>query len=329
MSSESSQEKLLDLPGGRVLAYEEGGNPGSKTIVVFFHGVFGVGDAQRPSPVMIKHDVHYIAPTLPGWGNSSVRANPDKTPYYLALGQDVTALLEHLHPGCSNAPAGEYKLYLSGGSFGTVPAQMIFNASLEVFPPGKHTVACLLLAPLTPFRLHKDYAKDLTWDNYFSVGPPSRYIPWQLVHRLGSVVFAKRLKQPEDAEALIKSIIFDHLKEEEKVAFEKWRKEKGLEAGQFEKEMAENMRKSVGKSWEGFIETGDVIHSDWGFTLEGMCRKPMIIASGTEDKMAPTAYARWLAEKYPNAKLKIVNGGHMASLWTIDSTWQEVMEIKG
>jgi pimeloyl-ACP methyl ester carboxylesterase len=329
MSIESHREKFLDLPGGRVLAYEDGGNPDSKTIVLFFHGAFSVGDAKRPSPVIFKHDVHYLAPTLPGWGNSSNRTNPGKTPYYLALAQDIAALLEHLHPGCSNAPAGEYKLYVSGGSFGTVPAQMIFNASLEVLPAGKHIVACLLLAPGTPLKQHKDYAKDLTWGNYFSVGPPSRYIPWQLVHRLASVVLSKKLKRVEDSEAMIRSLIFDNFKEDEKALFQKWRKERGLEEGQLEKGMAANMRKSVSKSWQGFLECGDVMHSDWGFTLEEMSHKPVILVSGSEDKMMPAPWAKWLAEKYPNAKLKEVIGGHIAGLWLIDSIWEEVLGIKG
>ncbi|KAF5364009.1 hypothetical protein D9756_000526 [Leucocoprinus leucothites] len=329
MSTESQQEKFLNLAGDRVLAYEEGGNLDSKVIVLFFHGVFGVGDAKRPSPVIVKHNAHFLAPTLPGWGSSSIRANPDKTPYYQALAQDTTALLEHTHPGISNAPAGEYKLYVSGGSFGTVPAQMIFNASTDVFPASRHIVACLLLAPATPFKYHKEYAKDLTWDNYFSVGPPSRYIPWQLLHRLASVVLSKKLKRPEGSEALIRKLIFDHIKEDEKAMFEKWRIERGLEEGQFEKNMAANMRKSVGSSWEGFVECADVMHSDWGFTLEEMSRKPVILVSASEDRMTPTAWAKWLAEKYPNAKLKELTGGHIAGLWSIDSTWEEVLEIKG
>lgn len=323
------EEKLLDLPGGRVLAYEEAGNPNSKTIVVFFHGVFGVGSAVRPSPVLLKHDVHYITPTLPGWGNSTIRADPDKTPYYAALAQDTTTLLEHLHPGCSTAPEGEYKLYVTGGSFGTVPAQMIFNASLEVFPPGKHTVACLLLAPATPFKFHKEYAKDLTWDNYIAVGPPSRYIPWRLVQRLVSSAFRKKLKTVEDAEKLVKSIIFDHIKEDEKLMFAKWKKEKGLKEGELERDMAVNMFRSVGKCWDGFLEAGDVMHSDWGFTLEEMNRKPVIIVTSKEDKMMPGAWAKWLATRYPDARLKETTGGHIASLWSIDATWEELMAITG
>ncbi|KAJ3572488.1 hypothetical protein NP233_g3041 [Leucocoprinus birnbaumii] len=329
MSNESQGEKLLNLPGDRILAYEENGNTSSKLIVVFFHGLFGVGDAKRPSPVLLKYDTHYLAPTLPGFGNSTVRANPAKTQYYKSLAQDITALLEHTHPGISDAPAGEYKLYVSGGSYGTVPAQMLFNASPDVFPASKHLVACLLLGPFSPFRFHKGYGKCMTWDNYITVGPPSRYIPWQLPHRLASFALSKKVQNPEGSEALIRSIIFDHLKEDEKILFEKWRKEKGLEEGQFEKDMATNMRKSVGKTWEGFIECADVIHSDWGFTLENLSRKPIILVTASEDKLAPPAWAKWLAQTYPNARLKEVAGGHIASLWTIDSTFEELMRIEG
>ncbi|KAJ3575147.1 hypothetical protein NP233_g1283 [Leucocoprinus birnbaumii] len=270
---------------------------------------------------------HYLAPTLPGWGNSSKRASPDKTPYYLALAQDFTVLLEHTHPGISDAPAGEYKLYLSGGSFGTVPAQMLLNASSVVFPASKHIVAGLLIAPATPFKYHDEYSKDLTWGNYFSVGPPSRLIPWQLPHRLASVILNRRFKQPENAEALVRSIIFDHIGEDEKVMFKKWRKERGVQEGEWEKDMADNMRKSVGKSWDGFVESGDVIHSDWGFMPEEMSCKPVVLVSASEDRLAPAAWAKWLAEKYPDARLKELIGGHIAGLWSIDSIWEEVLKI--
>lgn len=320
-------EKFLDLPNGRVLAYEENGDSTSKTVVVFFHGLFGIGDAKNPSPTLLKHGVHFIAPTLPGFGNSSSRANTDNTPYHVGLAQDTTALLEHLHPGCSTAQEGEYKLYVSGGSYGTAIAQMIFNAPLDIFPPSKHIVAGLLLAPISPFVYHKDYAKTMTWGNYVSVGPPSRYIPGRLLQRLVAFGLGQKIKRREGAEALIRSLLFDHIRDDEKALFTEWRKGRGLEEGEFEKNMATNMMKSVGKTWDGFLESGDVLHGDWGFKLEGMSRKPLIIVTSAEDKMAPPAWGKWLAGKYTNARLKEVNGGHIAGLWTVDATWEELMQI--
>lgn len=323
----SQREKYLSLPDGRVLAYDDAGNTDSKTIVLFFHGLFSVGDAIRPSPALLKHDVHYISPTLPGWGTSSPRLNPRTTPYYLALAQDITTLLERLHPGCSTAPGGEYRIYTSGGSYGSVAARMIFNASSEVFPPSRHIVACLLLSPISPFKYHRDYLKGLSLDNYIAVGPPSRIIPWRLVQRLASVFIARKLRRVEDAEVFIRSLIFDHLKEDEKILFEKWRKERGLEAGQFEREMAMGMVKSVERSWAGFLETADILHSDWGFKLEDVSRKPVIIVSSKDDSMAPGGWAKWLAEMYPNVQFKEVTGGHIGSLWSIDSTWEEIITL--
>jgi len=204
---------------------------------------------------------------------------------------------------------------------------MIFNASLDVFPPGRHIVAGLLLAPATPFRYHRDYAKDMTWGNYIGVGPPSQYIPWRLMQRLAALVLKPKMKRTESAEVLIRSLLFDHIKDNEKILFEEWRKERGLEEGELEKNMAANMMKSVAKTWDGFLESGDVMHGDWGFKLEDMSRKPLVIITSKGDKMTPESWAKWLVGKYANARLREVEGGHIASLWTIDSTWEELMEI--
>ncbi|KAJ7758091.1 hypothetical protein DFH07DRAFT_1060437 [Mycena maculata] len=60
-------------------------------------------------------------------------------------------------------------------------------------------------------------------------------------------------------------LLFDNAALEERVAFAKWREARGLEEGVFERQMTSNMVKSISKSWAGFIQVADIIHSDWGF----------------------------------------------------------------
>jgi pimeloyl-ACP methyl ester carboxylesterase len=312
------------------MAYDDSGNTDSKTIILFFHGLFSVGDATRPPPIFLERDVHFIAPTLPGWGKSS--PGPVDTPYYDIVAKDITALLEHLHPGCSAAIESlevgpTYKIYISGGSFGTVPAQMLFNAPKEKFPLGRYITACLLLAPFSPFKYHKDYTKGMSWGNYIFAGPVSQKIPFKLLQRLSSLIITRKLKTVENAEKFIRELIYDQIEEDEKLLFANWRKKRGLNEGELERGMAKNMVESVETYWDGFMGTADILHGDWGFKVEEMSGKPVMIVCSKDDQMASPNWGEWLAERYPNGRLKLLEGSHISALWTIDSTWEEVMKL--
>ncbi len=63
-----TNEHLLSLPNGGTLAYAQAGNPASSDVVIFFHGVFGVGSIKRIPPVLKEKDILLLHPTLPGWG---------------------------------------------------------------------------------------------------------------------------------------------------------------------------------------------------------------------------------------------------------------------
>ncbi|KAF9451612.1 hypothetical protein P691DRAFT_807224 [Macrolepiota fuliginosa MF-IS2] len=60
-----------------------------------------------------------------------------------------------------------------------------------------------------------------------------------------------------------------------------------------------------------------------------MSNKPVLIVTSEEDTMMPQEWAKWLAEKYPDARLNEVIGGHIAGLWSIDSTWEDLLSIRG
>lgn len=91
-------------------------------------GVFGVGTATDPlSPALLERGVHFVVPTLASWGNTS--PIPHGVTFHDQLYQDVTALINHLHPNVD-----DLKLYISGGSLGTVTAQMLYGVPYEKFP---------------------------------------------------------------------------------------------------------------------------------------------------------------------------------------------------
>ena len=94
--AKGEEEHILPLPGNRQLAYAHSGPAASRTVVLFFTGLMSVGTAPNVPAPCRELGVHWIAPTLPGMGNTSTRDK--KVPCYVSLAQDTAALLSHLYP---------------------------------------------------------------------------------------------------------------------------------------------------------------------------------------------------------------------------------------
>ena len=326
-----SSEKLLALPDGRTLAYEHTGQLTSSTVVIFFSGTLSVGTARTPGRVLTSKGVHYIAPTLPGYGNTSLLAHG--TTYAATMASDTSALIDHLYPNAS-----DLMLYIAGGSFGTVPAQMLYGAPYDVFPAGRYIKGLLLLGPFPPFKNDKEknfvYTRCMTWSNYISVGPPSRIFPFRLLQHALKLVIQTKLSSQESAEAFIRQFIFDNMGEEEKEMYRAWKEERGYAEGQLEREFAQMTRRSVEKSWEGLLSGPDVLHADWGWGGKGLGEldeehtkgRPVLLVAATGDTMTPPAWAEYLATKYANARLKMIHGGHLAGLFHMEEIWTEFFQ---
>ncbi|KAF8074874.1 Alpha/Beta hydrolase protein [Lyophyllum atratum] len=328
-----STEKLLTLPDGRTLAYDDGGNPDSSVVVVFLTGILSIGKVTRIPPALQAKGAHYIAPTLPGYGNTS--PIPKGKTYATTLAGDMSFLLDHLHP--IQPSASDLRLYISGGSFGTAPAQMLYGAPFNVFPHGRHIKGMLLLGAFPPFVNDEErafsYIRDMSWHTYFGVGPPARIVPFRLLQRLTKSVIQRNLATQESAEAFLRGFLFDKMGAEEKEAYSAWREKNGYEEGQLCREMAENNRRSVEKTWEGFMSTAEVLHSDWGWEKklgeldeDHTLGRKVLIVGGTEDDGTTIEWGKYLASKYANARIKIVTGGHISVIFSIDEIWAEFME---
>ncbi|KAG2146689.1 Alpha/Beta hydrolase protein [Suillus clintonianus] len=320
----SPGEQFLPLRDGRTLAYTEAGNLSSKTVVLFLHGFFTVGNASQMSPVLLNKNVHVIAPTLPGWGNTS--PPPPSTPYHDCLTSDMTMLLSHLYPDSNDR---DIKLYIAGGSFGAAPAQILYGAPYDKFPFGRCISGVLLLGAPTPFRYHKDYAKHMTWAHYFMPGPIGYYMPFNLLTHLVKFVLARRLTTIEGTEAMLRQTVFDKMDQKEREVFAKWSEEHGKVPEDTVRRMAENSMKSISKSWEGFMLTPPLLHSDWGFRPDGLdkehSRPHVLIVACKDDHMSPVAYAHYLAANYKNARVKIADGGHLGIMYHMDEVWAEFL----
>lgn len=317
------EDKTLKLPDGRTLAYADHGNTSSQTVVLFLHGAFRVGDASRPPTFLLERNIHYIAPSLPGWGRSSPVTDPAR--YAATLIADITTLLKCLHPQEDIS-----KLYISGHSFGTIPVQMLCEASFDEFPFGRYITAVILLAPHSPPHRHRDYAKYLSWPAYLISGPPARYMPFNLFGYIIKLAVSNNLKTEGAAEAFGRKTMFDLFNEEEIEAYTSWKEEYSLEEGIYEKEIGKTLAMSVANSWQGFLDLPTIYQYGWGkasiTTNKSRLTAPVLIVSSAQDDMAPAAMANWLANYFLFAQIKIISGGHTAALFRTNEIWKEVWD---
>ena len=66
----------------------------------------------------------------------------------------------------------------------------------------------MLLAPAPPFRIHKDYAKFLSWYDWISIGPLTQYLP---ISSLLSLAMGSKFKTADSAEKVLRQVTFDKM----------------------------------------------------------------------------------------------------------------------
>ena len=301
---------LLTLDSGRVVSYAQDGDPNSNRVLLFFAGIFAVGSISHTHPVIKEQGLHHIAFTLPGWGDAS--PVPPSSTFAQTLLGDVTALFDHLYTDASNL-----KIYVVGGSFGSVPAQVIYGAPFDVFPLGRNVAGLMLLAPLSPFRIHKDYAKSLSWRDWISVGPLTQYLP---IPSLISLAMGSKFKTVDSAKQMLRSILFDEMDEVEKGKFAAHCQKLGTTPDEYIKEWAEGSVKSVENGMEGFKQCAVALHSDWGFTFPldaEHARGKVIIKVAKSDELG-SGMGEYLAQNYANSEFVANEGGHISGIYTLN-----------
>lgn len=301
---------LLTLDSGRVIAYEQDGDHQSNRVLLFFAGIFAIGSIQYSFPVVKEQGLHHLAVTLPGWGDATP-VPPSSTFAKILIG-DITALFNHLYADTSNL-----QIYVAGGSFGSVPAQIIYGASFDVFPLGRNVAGMILLAPFSPFRIHKDYAKSLSWRDWISVGPLTQYLP---IPSLVSLAMGSRFKTADSTEQMLRQILFDKMDEAEKEKFEAHCQKLGTTPDEFVKTWAGESVKSVENGWEGFKQCAVALHSDWGFTFPldaEHTRGKVLIGVAKNDELG-SGMGEYLAQNYANSEFIARDGGHISAIYTLN-----------
>ncbi|KAG6855005.1 hypothetical protein C0991_005934 [Blastosporella zonata] len=343
------EDKSLALPDGRILAYADNGNTSSSTLVLFLHGAFSVGDASHLPRVLIHRNVHYVAPSLPGWGRSSPA--PSHVTYATTIAADITALITHLHP--TDHP--QLRLYLAGHAFGSAAVQMLYGLPHPTFPLVSQLKALVLLAPCSPPHCHQDYARSMSWLTYLFAGPLARYVPCYslLTTQLARLALRPHFTSDNTAEAFLcryLQILPPTDTSDDDLMQERWRDEQEEEVEvveededeeqdeeqdllrsslRFNKSLGRNAHRSVASTWHGFTSMPAVYHSTWGhFTpcaIETTC--PVLVVSSQNDTITPKAMAHWLATSYTHARLKNIPGGHVSAFFHLDEIWNEVFEM--
>lgn len=321
-AEQGAAEHILPLPDNRQVAYAHNGPSHSRVVILFFSGLMSVGNARDVAQPCRDIGAHWIAPTIPGAGNSSPRTPGEE--FHVALARDMTALLSHLHP------EGFDTLYVSGGSYGTVHAQMLYGASYDLFPAGRKLAGCMILAGFSPFRQHRGYAKTLTWQNWFSVGPPALLTPFHLLQRLMSVAIASKLRTLSGAKDLFQQLLFSHMDEAERRMLAAYLERKNRTQEEFVASLAKGAMRAC-TIWDGFYEVSDVLHSDWGFAPAALdeehASKPIVIAGSQLDHLGGSTNG-WMAVNYKSSTLKISPGGHISSLYYLDDLWTELLDCE-
>ena len=315
------KEHILILPDGRNLAYAHNGPTASRTVVLFFPGLFSVGSAPRIPEPCREIGAHWIAPTLLGMGNTSTR---DSTiPYHVCLARDITALLRHLYP------TNDFDtLYISGASYGTIPAQMLYGANYELFPAGRKIAGCLSIVGLSPLRYHKSYAKDISWQSWFLFGPLTQLLPFHALQWVFRIFFGLKLKDLNGAKVFLYRTAMNTMDSEERITMERWLEKNELTEDELVSQMAKDSLKCC-LNWDGFMEISDIVHSDWGFDPRLLddqhASKPVFLVGSAADQICGSANS-WLLKSYRSARLKEIPGGHSSALFHIDEIWREFIE---
>lgn len=129
------------------------------------------------------------------------------------------------------------------------------------------------------------------------------------------------MKSLDGAVGFLRQSLFNMMDETEKSAFAQW-----LDKGKTESidQLARGAIKCC-RNWDGFLEVSDMVHSDWGFEparLDDDASKPMLVVGSEGDHLGGSTNG-WLVANYKSAKLKVIPGGHISSLYYMDEIWRD------
>lgn len=273
--------EVLELPGGRRIAYEVSGKPDGRPVFLH-HGTPGSGDGPKPrDSILYRHGVRLIAYCRPGYGGSTRRrgrtvadAAGDVAALADALGLDTFAVLGR-----------------SGG--------------------GPHALAC---AALLPDRLTR-VAALVSLAPYDAIGldwlgdmVPSNQRSWRAALTDEDLITEQlrlRANRVRDDPAHLLRLLRQEMPPADLHV---------VEDVAIERLLLRTYAVGLGEGPYGWIDDLLALRADWGFRLDDI-RAPVRLWHGADDRFAPVGHTRWLAEHIPGAQLEVEHGAaHFAAL---------------
>ncbi|WP_158507211.1 alpha/beta fold hydrolase [Subtercola sp. Z020] len=274
---ENRPPTMLDLPGGRVLAYHEYGDPAGAVVVNCHGGLVSGIDVEYSDDPARALGLRIISPNRPGVGGTSRRSGHRMLDW---ASEDLNVLLEHLQVDRFSvlgwSEGGQYALAVAHAFAHRVERVAVVAGALPLLEPGR-------LAELNANdrRLVKLARRaPLVARGYF-LG--SRWLA-RLSPRLLALVAVSALG-PSDSELI--------------TTYSNW----------FARAMAESVIDTRG-SVDEYLAFG----SPWGFRPEDVAA-PVEVFQGDADRVIPPAWSRALVARLPSATLhEYPDEGHFIAL---------------
>lgn len=271
--------RLLRLPDGRSLAYDDVGDP-EGTVVVYLHGTPDSRLARHPDDTVAAGvGVRLVSIDRPGAGDS----DPHPAATLTSLGQDLHHLLDHL--------AVEQAALLgwsAGGLFALASATVL----------GPRALAVGLVGAIPPVEAYADA------DLVAALGPARRPFV-ELAAEIGARDLAAEVAPYLVPHPLTPELALAHVLES---AGEQGRAELAAVPGAAE-QLAAALAASIRGGFEG-LEHDLVLQLEPGLDLSAV-RAPVRSFHGALDGASPPLVGAWLAEHLPHAVLDLVpDAGH-------------------
>ena len=267
----------VTLPDGRVLAFEEYGDPAGFPVLSCHGGLSSRLDAASAHDAAVTKGVRLISPDRPGMGRSTYQ--PGRR--LLDWPADVERLTDALRIG-PFAVMG----WSAGGPYAAVCAAKL----------GDRVTAAALLSSSVPLDLYGS-RRGLSVDDRVLL-TLSKRVPW-----LASAVMKASIVNASNTR-LLRAVLRSFPPADRSILAE-W--------GPPEQSLA-FLREAVAQGTEGCVQDYRIFGAPWGFALEEI-RVPVHIWEGSEDDTGPPDYREFLHRHISGSTVTVVPGeGHLSLL---------------
>ena len=267
----------VTLPDGRILAFEEYGDPAGFPVLSCHGGLSSRLDAAPAHAAAVTKGVRLISPDRPGIGRSTYQ--PGRR--LLDWTADVERLTELLGIG-RFAVMG----WSAGGPYAAVCAAKL----------GGRVTAAALLSSSVPLDLYGT-RRGLSVDDRVLLAL-SKHTPW-----LASAVIKASIVNASNTR-LLRAVLRSFPPADRSIIAE-W--------GPPEQSLA-FVREAVAQGTEGSVQDYRIFGAPWGFALEEI-RVPVHIWEGSEDHTGPPGYREFLHRHIEGSTVTVVPGeGHLSLL---------------